>query len=403
MEGLTQAELATRAGTSEEAIRRLVALGIVLADEDGTYRVGNIARVRLAGALESSGISLNDIARAVSDGFLSLSFLDLVFTEPVGHIGLTYREMCERTGLSFEFVERTHEALGLPQPQPEALVRDDDAQMFPVAQFSLGLGLTEEQVTRVLRVYGENLARVAQAEAQFFQSYIEEPLLRSGMSELQMLQTGSQISPQLRAMVEQMVMWIYHRHQEHEILDHVVGLVEDALDRVGRAERRQAAPPAMMFLDLSGYTRLTEERGDEAAAELATSLAQLVQRGARRHGGRPVKWLGDGVMFHFPEPARAVRSALELVEEAPAAGMPPAHVGVHAGPVIFRDGDYFGRTVNIASRIASKAGPGEVLASESVVEASAAGPGSPVAYHLVGPADLKGVAAPVVLYRAERA
>src|SRR5439155_6985276 len=112
------------------------------------------------------------------------------------------------------------------------------------------------------------------------------------------------------------------------------------------------------FLDLSGYTRLTEERGDEAAAEMAATLGGLVQRSAQPHGGRPVKWLGDGVMLYFTHPDGALVSALELADHVPAAGLPPAHTGIDAGPVILQDGDYFGRTVKTAARTASPAGPG---------------------------------------------
>jgi adenylate cyclase len=103
-------------------------------------------------------------------------------------------------------------------------------------------------------------------------------------------------------------------------------------------------------------------------------------------------------MFHFPDPAQAVECSLDLVEKAPAAGMPPAHVGVNAGPVVFRDGDYFGRTVNIAARIAARAGPGEVLVSEDVVRVA----GDGIGFHPLGPAELKGVLQPVPLYRASK-
>ena len=80
-----------------------------------------------------------------------------------------------------------------------------------------------------------------------------------------------------------------------------------------------------------------------------------------QHGGNPVKWLGDGVMFHFDDPSAAVLTGLDLVEQTPAAVDVRARVGINAGNVIFRDGDYFGRTVNVASRIADYARPGEVL------------------------------------------
>jgi len=155
----------------------------------------------------------------------------------------------------------------------------------------------------------------------------------------------------------------------------------------------------MCFLDLAGYTRLTEERGDRAAAALATSLADLVEQVSLPHGGQPVKWLGDGVMFHFRQPGRAVVAALEMVERTPQAGLPPAHVGLHAGPVVFQDGDYFGRTVNLAARIAGHAGPGQVLVSDQVV--AECGDGT-VTFEPIGPVPLKGVADPVPLHRAAR-
>jgi adenylate cyclase len=155
----------------------------------------------------------------------------------------------------------------------------------------------------------------------------------------------------------------------------------------------------MCFLDLTGYTRLTEQRGDEAAADLATRLATLVRRSAQEHGGTPVKWLGDGVMFYFREPAAAVLAALEMAEVVGRQGLPPAHVGIHAGPVVFQDGDYFGRTVNLAARIAEYARPGEVLVSQEVVDAA---DGAPVTFTEVGPVELKGVSGPLRLHTARR-
>ncbi len=397
--GLSEAELAERSGATVGRIARLTELGI-LAPQAGAFRLSDIQRVKLIDALERSEISLEDIGRAITSGHLSLSFLDLLFTEPKGYTTKTYREVCAEYGWTMEFVERAHEALGLPRPLAEDRVREDDMQMFATGQFALATGVPEGGALRSLRVYGENLGRIAQAEAQFFHTYVEEPMLAAGMGEGQLLEIASQVSPQLRGQVEALIWWLYHRHQEHSIIEHVVGHVEEALERAGVGPRRQARPPAMAFLDLTGYTRLTEERGDDAAAELAASLGSLVRRESQRRGGRPVKWLGDGVMFHFTDPGEAVRCALDLVEKGPEAGMPPAHVGVNAGPVVFRDGDYFGRTVNIAARIASRAGPNEVLVSgETVAVAEPEG----VRFEEMGTVELKGVSRPVQLFRAERA
>jgi adenylate cyclase len=172
--------------------------------------------------------------------------------------------------------------------------------------------------------------------------------------------------------------------------------VEGALEGAG-LYRRLERPPAMCFLDLTGYTRLTEEQGDEAAAALAARLSDLVRRSAREHRGTPVKWLGDGVMFYFREPADAVLAAVEMVALLGRNRLPPAHVGVHAGPVIFQEGDYFGRTVNLAARIADYARPGEVLVSQEVVDAAAAGS---VRFTEIGPVELKGVPGTLRLYTA---
>lgn len=157
-------------------------------------------------------------------------------------------------------------------------------------------------------------------------------------------------------------------------------------------------PPAICFLDLTGYTRLTQERGDEAAADLADTLGRLVQRGSVRFGGKPIKWLGDGVMFYFRDPGPGVRSALEMVDEVLAAGLPPAHVGLHTGPVLFQQGDYFGQTVNLTARIAEYARPGEVLVSQAVAEISQQ---DGITFQEIGAVDLKGVSGSVTLLRAQ--
>lgn len=175
---------------------------------------------------------------------------------------------------------------------------------------------------------------------------------------------------------------------------------EVGLARAGLYEAVER-PPAICFLDLSGYTRLTEERGDAAAADLAARLSRLVQKTSGRHGGKPVKWLGDGVMFHFRDPGPGVVAALEMVDGARDASLPAAHVGLHSGPVLFQEGDYFGRTVNVAARIADYARQNEVLVSDDVVAASENVPG--VEFEAIGPVELKGLTEAVSLHVARRA
>jgi adenylate cyclase len=192
---------------------------------------------------------------------------------------------------------------------------------------------------------------------------------------------------------------MYHAHQARAWTANIIEAFETLMARAGIHSRLERQP-AICFLDITGYTRLTQERGDDAAADLAATVARSVQRSSVRHGGKPIKWLGDGVMFFFADPGPGVRAALEMVDGLAAAGLPPAHVGLHAGPVLYQEGDYFGQTVNLSSRIADYARQGEVLVSQAVADASRE-PG--VAFADIGPVELKGVSGTVHLLRAHPA
>jgi class 3 adenylate cyclase len=173
--------------------------------------------------------------------------------------------------------------------------------------------------------------------------------------------------------------------------------MESAIEAMGLYERTER-PTAFAFLDLTGYTRLTEERGDEAAAELGARLAQLVHEEVGRRDGRAVKWLGDGVMFSFRDPAAAVLATIEVGQRTGEVGLPPAHAGVAAGPVIFQDGDYYGRTVNLASRLAGAAEPGQTLVDAEVVRL--AGDRDDLGFTSIGEIRLKGMSSPIEAYEA---
>jgi adenylate cyclase len=398
---LTEEELARRAGASVGEVRRLSELGILTPGEGSSpFRVGDVARIRLVASCEAAGLSAEGIGKGIAAGQISLAFLD----QPFFHSGqlstISYRRMAEEGGVPLELIQDLHEAMGFPRPDPDQAARGDDLESMKAVQLSLAAGVPPDALVRIMRVYGDSLRRIAEAEAQVYHAQIELPMLRSGMGERQMRELATEFSTHAVPVVDASLLSVYRRHQERAWIADLIEHVETALDEAGLANRRVTKPPAMCFLDLSGYTRLTEERGDEAAAELAANLAQLVQRASLPHGGRPVKWLGDGVMFHFVDPEGAVVSALEMVEQTPAAGLPPAHVGLNAGPVVLQDGDYFGRTVNIAARIAGRALPSQVLVSDEVVALCDA-PG--VEFRRVGPVELKGVARPVTVHEAVRA
>ena len=225
------------------------------------------------------------------------------------------------------------------------------------------------------------------------------PLLASGADQQTARKRAAKLSGDFLPVVDRALLAAYRRQQELSWIEDLVEEIETALEETGVLGRPERVP-AMCFLDLVGYTRLTEEHGDQVAAELAETLAVRVDRSSREHGGVPVKWLGDGVMVHFRDPAGAVLAALQMVEQLPKAGLPPAHVGVAAGPVVVQGGDYFGRTVNLAARIASRAGAGQVLVSESVLQAP---PPDGVRFVELGEVQLKGFARPVWLLEVCRA
>ncbi len=392
--------MAERAGVDVGYVDRLVELGILVRPEAGSlFSEGDFRRVRLVRGLEDGGLPLEGMGTAVRNGDLSFGFLDLPSWDWYGgFVGKTYRELSAETGVGLEVLQTIRESMGFARPESEDAVHEEELDLLPVVQVTIEAGVDPASVQRLLRVWGESMRRVTEAASTFYHSQIEIPFLRSGMSEAQVLQAANEAVAAGIPHIDRAIVAMYHAHSQYTWLANVVEAVEATLENAG-LHHAVAEPPAMCFLDLSGYTRLTEERGDEAAAGMAATLGGLVQRSAHDNGGRPVKWLGDGVMLYFPRSDAAVISALELADRVPEAGLPPSHTGIDAGPVILQDGDYYGRTVNTAARIASHAEPGQVLVSERVVR-SARNPA--IRFDDVGLVALAGLSHPISLYRARR-
>ena len=391
--------MAARAGVDPDYVDRLVELGILSPGSGNTFSAGDVRRARWVQSFDQAGVPLEGLAAAVRDGTLSFSYLDATaFDRFAGVSTTTFRELSERTGVPLDLLLVIREAHGFAEPRPEDHVREDELAVVPAIENQLACGIRPEVIERLLRAYGDGLRKIVEIETDWYRTEVQMPLLEAGMTEAEMLAAQADIGSRMAPLMEQALLSIYHGQQEHAWSTSAVEDVEAALERAGlfRPVRR---PPAVCFLDITGYTRLTEERGDEAAADLATKLATLVRGSSREHDGQPVKWLGDGVMFYFPNPGDGVSAALDMVEGLPAAGLPPAHVGIHAGPVVFQDGDYFGRTVNIAARIAEYARPGEVLVSQEVVEATVL---EGVDVTAIGPIELKGVSEPLSLHSVRR-
>jgi class 3 adenylate cyclase len=399
---LTAAGLAGLAGVSEAEVGRMAGLGVLVPrDGPAPFLARDLHKLRLAMACERAGLPMDAIAAAIRAGRLSFAFLEgAPYQRWAVPSARTFRQVAEEAGIPLDLLRRVLEAMGFTWTSADEPIREDELEVVPLVQLAFSSGLLDAAwIARVGRAYAEGLRLAATVENEAYRARFEEPVLQAGLGQRRAMELASELAGQFLPLVDRAIMGIFRRQQELVWTEHQILNIEAALEETG-AVARPGRVPAMCFLDLSGYTRLTEERGDQAAAELAGTLAVLVERSSRPHGGTPVKWLGDGVMLHFREPAGAVEASLALVGQVPEAGLPPAHVGVAAGPVVVQGGDYFGRTVNLASRVAARAQAGQVLVTAPVAQAPS--PGG-VTYAEVGDLRLKGFAAPVRVLEARRA
>jgi adenylate cyclase len=392
-------EAAGKAGVDADYVDRLVELGFLSPGASDTFSSGDVLRARWIRSLEVAGVLLDGMAAAVRDGTLSFSFLSLsAFDRFTGITSTTFQELSEETGIPLQLLTVVREAFGYPEPTPQDHVREDELSVARAVELEISRGYRPVVIERWLRVYADSFRRIAETETDGWRSEVIVPLLETGMSEGEMLDAQAQLGSEISPLMEQALLAIYHGQQEHAWRKSHVEYVESMLEKAGLHSRLQS-PPAVSFLDLTGYTSLTEEQGDELAAELAARLRALVRQASLEHEGESVKFLGDGVMFYFPIPTRSALAALDMVEQAAIQALPPARVGIHAGPVVFQEGDYFGRTVNIAARIADYARAGEVLVSQEVVESASQ---NGVTFNDIGPVALKGVAGPIHVFAAHR-
>jgi adenylate cyclase len=241
---------------------------------------------------------------------------------------------------------------------------------------------------------------VAQYLTHHFHAAVEEPFRRRGLGDNDAYEAAiREVGLRMGRSGEQMLGWLFRRHSETFMTQHQFDHAETALEEAGLHERSAPTPEAVPFADLSGYTHLTETEGDDAAARVSLLLAELVNDVAARFAGTVVKMLGDGVLFHFADPRDAVLASLEIVEAVRPNGLPPAHIGIEAGPMIYDEGDYFGRTVNIAARIGSQAGSDQVFVGEGLTRLVERRGFSLVE---VGAFELKGISGPMTLHQAVR-
>jgi len=402
MGNLSRIDLVSEAGTTPGRVDALVRAGVLRPGPDGSFTSPDISRIRLADAYERAGIGLDLVQLALDRRWVTFERIDDLYRDSGPRSSRTVAEFRESLGSRGPLLTPVLAALGLPNPADDDVLNERDEQRLSAFLRIWDLGDDPDVAVRAGRIIGEAMRRVVDGWLELFAEHVTRPLedrtrTVDEMSPIVLPRAATIISE-----TPDLLMWLFQRHLDAGMDAQNVASMEAGLAREGLLPERPARPPAIAFVDLAGYTRLTETQGDELAARSAARLAELADVAARPRGGRLVKLLGDGAMLHFHEPRGAVLATLDLIAAIREAGLPPGHAGISAGPVVARDGDYFGHTVNLAARLSAAADPGIVLATRDVVEAVEQD--DPDArFEPVGELEFKNVGQPVAAFRVERA
>ena len=386
------ADLAERTGVRPDRLAHWQALGLLPggdADEPDT-----VARVRLLRFATRRGVTAEAIA-AVSETQGDVLARYLGYLGVPAERGVTVQEAARLVGLDEDLARRLLVANGIGDQ--DELFPDDVASLRGVAT-ALAAGLPAEALVQMARVFGDALGRVADAESRLFHFYVHERLRAEGLEGSDLAAASKAVGDSLLALVEPAILHVHRRAWERALReDMLVHLAEDVAPADGSVGRLQVA---VVFIDLAGFTPLTEAMGDAAAAGVLDRFSDLVREAANRCDGRVVKQIGDEFMLVFPSAEAAVRCGTEITARAAAEPQfPSLRIGAHAGPALYREADYLGGTVNTAARVASVAERGRFLATAAV---RASVDDRAVQWRSTGEHRLKGMAEPVELFELVR-
>ncbi|MCW2999942.1 MAG: adenylate/guanylate cyclase [Solirubrobacterales bacterium] len=375
---LTTAEVARRVGVTPATLRRWVSTGVVPMTDGGGWTQGKIAHARIVARLRERGHPLAEIRQATEDGRLAFGYAeDLLRVEEADH---TLEEAAKETGLEPALIQRIGSSLGF-STQWTRHITEDDLQMLRYSAAALAAGLPLVAFLQMCRVYGQAMAQVADAEVRLFHLYVHEPLMREGIPGLQMAEEMEGLTRQLLPLASPVMDHLHQRFLHHFVEQDVIGHMETDLGDTKLDLGRLRV--AIAFADLAGYTRLTEEQGEEEAVGAVERFVEAVEH-TLPEDARVIKTIGDEVMVVGSDPAALVDWAVgfqELMTERP---LP--RIGVHYGETMYRDGDYYGREVNLAARVAARSAGGEVVVTRPIVEVA----GPHLEFERIGEVRLKG-------------
>jgi adenylate cyclase len=345
-------------------------------------------RIELLEALHRGGCTMDELRAATHDGRLLFLPAERVVA---GEERYSMREVAERTGCSVELLAALRRAHGVPVPDPNARVfTETDVEAAKLTVIFAQRGISDEQMVDVTRVLGRGLAQAGEA----MRALVLELVLSPGASELELARRYSAAVESFMPLVGPMMEQMMRLHLRHAMRTEIISA----------AERQAGALPgardvAVAFADLVGFTRLGEELPADELGGVADRLERLTGE-VVAPPVRLVKTIGDAVMLVSPDAEPLVAASLDLLDASDAEGeaFPQLRVGLASGSALSRAGDWYGRPVNIASRVTRIARAGSVLATRDVRDAV----GEQYRWSSAGARSIKGIPEPVRLYRARR-
>jgi adenylate cyclase len=356
---------------------------------DGVVGEDRDARLELLELLAAEGASLPELKHAVAEDRLALLPVERVL---VGEGKYTAAEVAERSGLDRGLQERLFRALGLALAEPDERVYGDaDLEAARTVTRFVDAGFSEESVLEVCRVLGDAMARVAQTVG----GVVGETLVQPGDTERDLGLRYAQVTRELGPQLEPLILHVLNLHQRENAKRVVVSRAD-----IASGSLRGASEIAVCFADLVDFTRLGEDVDAASLGQVAGTLNDLALE-VSVPPVRLVKNIGDAVMLVS---ARGVdpllETALALQERAAGEGedFPQVRVGLACGEALGRAGDWYGRPVNLASRVTAYARPGSVLATNEVRDAAE----GDYSWSKAGIRRFKGIREPVGLQRVRR-
>jgi adenylate cyclase len=390
METFSLSQAAERAGVSPGTLRRWSEQGVV-PSANGGWTPAAVATARIVARLRERGHSLSSIRHAAETGRLAFGYIEDLFPTERGEY--TFEDAARETGLEPALIERIWQTIGFPSGE-RATITDDDLQLLRYVAAVLAAGFPLVAFLQLVRVYGQALAQMADAEVRLFHLYVHEPLMRDGVGGLEMAEEMEGLARALLPLSSPIMDHLHQRFLQHfveqDVIGHMEADLEDEALELGRLR------VAIAFADLAGYARMTEEAGEEEALTAVERFVEAVED-TLPDDTRIIKTIGDEVMVVGSDPAALTDWAVGF--QAMHTERPLPRIGIHYGETLYRDGDYYGREVNQAARVAARAAGGEILVTRPVVDVA----GSHVEFDPIGQVRLKGFSYVTELFLAHPA